>query len=775
MVDEKALKQYVSDVLNTMRERDISSSAAQDYINNQLLQSAFERVQTTENNIRKYSRLENMIKNNNVTLRDIVGRRHKNLSENIESAQRAATNQLMDAMFRELTPEDVKYLQDSDHMDEIAQAYDGKKADPIAQKIADKLKRYIDTRTAEMVNSNALPIENIQSDRYLRMVHDRSKLLGQSLRKLTWFRATKPEDVKSAKIAWRESIKPLLNLYETFKNTDAIDLFGQIDDSKVNAALDDIYDNIVTGKKDIFTKAGVLTDLEAQQARKRMFFHWKDMRAFNEYNKNYGHGDLFSALLADMHGSGNSIGMARIFGSVPDQMFDKLIRQSPTKKLSWWDTTENFYKYIRGDLRTAKDPTLATWGSNIRAYTGMARLGGLVISSLTDMNIAASYAARFDVNYGRAMINQLDSVLKQFSGQQQKELANMMHLNIKHHIGYMGKFIDASNLSALTGKLSSHYYRAIGMNAWDQGNRIGVMATISKKLGQESSKSFKSLSPMLQNQLRNFNITENEWRSLRSKTKNGYFSLDNVNNLSHEEVNELWTRSDKSVPRSEYRDMLYRKVFSMLDVAADNAIVTPGAYVQSLLTMGTRSGTLGGEMMRMITQFKGFPLTYIDRVLVGGWKNADTAQAKFLWALQNFGYVLPLSYLSTYFYNAAQGKTMPDSSRLNTTNKIAFWAQIATPGFGVMAQILDPDSQNSNALTQMMTSPSWRLLSNALSMPASLLEGNVKGFKKSASRTVQYMVPGASIPFASPFIKHVLGDKPYLNPGQKLRSWAPRN
>jgi hypothetical protein len=108
----------------------------------------------------------------------------------------------------------------------------------------------------------------------------------------------------------------------------------------------------------------------------------------------------------------------------------------------------------------------------------------------------------------------------------------------------------------------------------------------------------------------------------------------------------------------------------MFDVACENAVLTPGDWMKTWMIMGSKPGTVPGEAWRTFTQFKGYALNYVDRVLMAGWQDADGAMARLGWGLQMFTALLPMSYASLYLDNAAKGLTMPDWDQMNYNEKI---------------------------------------------------------------------------------------------------------
>lgn len=771
------LKNYASRIFAERRDSGIPGreglKQAQAVVNKQVMDNFYEDAQVKLNNIAKVNLRKADIESGKANARDLFVRdpySNRNFGNNVESAQRSAIDQLSRSFFDELTPEEFAYFRDPKNQEEIINVSKGKRGSPQASKIVNQLNKYIDARNAEMVNSNAMTLENLQTDRFLKANHDASKLMAAGRSLIQAGKSFFKYDQMAAKQRWINTIKPRINLEKTFSLSGAIDKDGNIDMDRVDDILGRTFDNITTGKTEIFTKSSVTTDKDAIRKKSHMFFHWNDLGDFAAYNKEYGTGDLFSAVMADIHGSGNKIGMSRFLGENPYSAFitlEKAQQAVDPKSKGWWDQTGHCFQEVMGTNKIVVSPALATFFGNIRAWTGMSRLGSLVLSSTTDANIAASYARRWGVNYGKALANQFDTVFRQYSDEEKQYIGKLFHANLQSHIGYMGKMIDAQNLSGFTSKVSSLYYKATGMHTWDSGNRIGIMHMMAMHLAEMSNKSMDALSDDLRVQLNKFNITSDEWNALRKQNQNGLFTTDNVNSLSQDEIKELHAKAgNPNMPLYEYRNDLYRKVSSMFDVASQNAILTPGAFEKAFMLQGTKPGTWKGEALRTFMQFKGFPLSYINRVLVQGWKDADGVQAKLGWALSNFGYILPFSYVSTMMYYLGQGQSMPDPEEMNFNDNLNFWAGIAMPGIGSLSMILDKDNQNQNLINSLMTTPSWRFINNALSAPLSLVTGNPETSLKDTKNAGQYIMPGMTAPIISPYIKSFLGDKPYLQPGQ---------
>ena len=92
-----------------------------------------------------------------------------------------------------------------------------------------------------------------------------------------------------------------------------VNLEGNIDTAEADKILNRVFDNITTGRSQIFTRSVVANDAEAVARKSRMFFKWKDLRSQLEYNtRKYGKGNLFNMLMSDAQSTANKIGVAKM-------------------------------------------------------------------------------------------------------------------------------------------------------------------------------------------------------------------------------------------------------------------------------------------------------------------------------------------------------------------------------------------------------------------------------------------------------------------------------
>lgn len=779
------LKQYVVDVYNKAQEYTelkgqpkaaIERAIAE--VNDERAQQFMEQLQRSVSNKAKIARGEADIETNDARVLDILVHRYRNLGNNVESAQRDAYKVLMDSFFNVLTPEETRFIASPNNSMEFAKALDGKPASDVAKGLAVKYQHYLETRTSEEVNAGSLLLANINKDRKgLKALHDRAKMLraGRNLVES----ATKlfKYDTQESKSIWREFIKKEIDLEATFRDSDARDISEtdptvvKLNMEKVDNILNGIFDDIITEK--------ALTIGEGDP--QRMFFYWKDNESWMRYNQQYGHGTLQAAMMRDIQGASGRIGMANILGSNSKAAYNALVNkelevnpQSEKVKRAALKT----YNWLAGTNRAPVAPTLNSFFAALRGLSGTAKLAGrLTLVSLPDIAHSIMFAHRHGVSYFEAVGTHLTGLFNALPTQERKYIAGLYKELTDSHLGMLTRYIDSNNPGGIINKMNTMLYRITLMDALDKGNKVSSMLLMSRLLGDNAKFNFAAQTVHGKRLLSKFNISEAEWEGLRKKTVtlNGkkLITTDSVNNLTDEEVRHIYG-VDTNTPLYQLRTDLHRKVYSMFDVASENSVLTPGAFMKASVHIGKDYHPIVGEILKSVLQFKMYGLEYADRVLYQGFKEADGIQNKLKFAGLLFGTTLPMTYLVSYLDNLSQGKSAPDWNKMSFSEKVEYSASLLLPGLGTLDAFLKEKNQNANMLAAYVSTPATRMLGNSMVAALSLIEGYGGGdpkakkrFQKAVKNIATSVVPGQGLPFVSPYMRQMFGEKPYLQPGQQ--------
>jgi hypothetical protein len=784
---EQDVKDYLDDVFNTANSyQDVSGQAAIQRaiqeVDKQNLSDLFQRNMITARNAQKLTFMQRMIRDGKATLKNLIARdfKGKNLEHNIEATQHDVQSQLYREFHDDMSDEEADFVMDKKNNIDIARAIDGKESSDLAKRIAERHMKLVNKTQADLVSSDAMPLSHLNPDHQINVTHDHSKILsaGRSLQKAAMRVGKYTND--EAKAIWTKFIKSKLDLEKTFAKTDAVIPGGRggLDHDKIQQILDRTFDNIINDRSNIFTRSSVMNDSEALKRRSRMFFQWKDTESWMHYNEKYGKGDYYSAVMSHTHTSGNRIGAARIFGDDAVKMYGNLRKAQEEvehKSTSWYRDSELVLKQVMGIDKTAVSPGLANFMSNVRTLAGMARLVKVAALSIPDAANAASFASRWGYDYFSAWREHIGHIFNLFPNEERKYIAGQFESMFNHHMGYVGKYIDAHNVSNVVQKGATKFYKTVGINALDKGNKVSSMVVMARHLAGMSGKTLEELPEKLKFQLDKFNMTSQEWDLLRKKNQKGLFTLDNVDSLTNDDIKKLYNDSNKHLPLYDVKNALHRKVYAMFDVASENAVTTPGAYMQAMMMQGTRPGGIGGEAMRMIMQFKGFAFQFINRTLVQGFQDAHATQSKIAWATSLILGTLPLSIASEMFNNILDGKSTPIPFKdTNFADGIRQSIDLIQPNIGLFYSILDPRHENQDMITNLMGSPSSKLLSDVFSTiaatgmgAATLDKKQLKVAMRNAQKAATSIIPSSKIPIISPFTRQMMGQKSFLQPGQK--------
>lgn len=765
------LKQYAFDVFEKAKSyQGMSNMRAFDQamkeINDERLKSYFESAMTAANNTMKIQDNINRIKNKKADIHTLLVKRHENQAHNVAAAQAAARETLEGSFFNKVDREQTEFLASGKNDLMIADAYDGKKvADPTAKVIADLWKNvYFPERNSEMILSNAMPFEHINEDRSFRNSHDSNKLILGGRSAINEAKGEGKFDASLAKRKWVDTIKRHFDLV----HSDAVDIDGNIDVAKMDKIIGEMYDNITTGKSDVLTRSIVVNDRVAIQNRSRRRLQPKSMRDFVEYNKEYGQGNLINAMLIDMQSSGNKIGMARILGDSPHAAYldlRKAQQEFNPKKESWNRKADLYFQDVMGANKTAVDPKLAAFDANSRAVTAMARLPLVALQSIPDINNMAVFAMQHGFNYFEAWGTHLRNIFNLYPSEDRKFLAKAYASMFQQHLGYMARYGETSNISERMNKISTGFFKWNLLHSFDNGNKLSGMEIVSRGMGRNSNRTFEKLPLSTQNWISRF-MEPHEWEGLRLKTKNKLFTVDNVNALSDKELRSIYEKGSQTRHFSEYRNDLYRQVHAMSQIAAENMVLNPGAFERATMLRGTKPGTPEGVLARQIAHFKSFTLSYLDKVLINGYRKADANQQKIAWATTMLIGSMPLSYGMMLFKNLLMNKTMPEFSQMNMAEKEKFIIELMAPGLSLFSGVLDSHGTNADLLVSFFSSPSIRLLSNALGAFKDLAT-NPEKVPKDIKNTLSYILPIKTFPILSPMLSEAMGEKGYLEPGQQ--------
>lgn len=426
--------------------------------------------------------------------------------------------------------------------------------------------------------------------------------------------------------AWRDKILPLLD-ERTFDDVDNVDSF-----------LRGAYTNLASGNH---LKAGGESDFLggftgpgnlAKRASAERVLHFKGPDEWMQYNSSFGRSSLFESVLDAVDYGARNAALMRDWGTNPEAMLSavrdrEILRAkdqgnvNETKELAGGDIQRAF-----NDLTNAVDipgnVRLAQIGSSIRLLQAMSKLGGMVLSSIPDLGVRAATLRHNGVGVGERWITSITELFSNFEGSQRREIADLVGAGIDGMTGDI--FRQMSSLDTTPGRLAKvadRFFKLTGQTWWQDAHTRGTAVVLAKNLADSVSTPLAKLDARFQTTLRRYGIGEAEWvalGSLDARTADGqrFLTPDLARELDDAATLAMLGKTE-APPRelAAARRDLEAKLQTYIHDQIREAMTIAGARERSMLTGYIPAGTVAGEALRLLMQFKTYPTTFIRRSL----------------------------------------------------------------------------------------------------------------------------------------------------------------
>jgi hypothetical protein len=401
---------------------------------------------------------------------------------------------------------------------------------------------------------------------------------------------------------WKAAIAPRLDLDRMV-----------IPDDNLDAFLRKAYDGLASG---VHLKAETrpkLTSFKgpaniAKRVSHERVLHFKSADDWIAYNNEFGTGSVRESVINGLRSAARTTGLMRVLGTNPENMIDVLGRklqeqiEDPEKLRKFTDklngAVSNRLRQVDGTVNIPVNATAARVSANVRAWESMAKLGGAVISSITDIPVYAS-----EVRYqGRGMLSGMAEAIGavargRASGERAQVLSSLgvFFDSMVGEITRRGSLDDS--FSAGVSRGMQQFFKFNLLNWWTESLRGSAALSLSHFMAKESVKAFDKLAPEMQRMLALYGIDEPRWNIIR----NGKQKLaDGREYLTPDGIED---EAAASALRAFYIDR------------AETAVIEPDAETMAIMRQGTQSGTAYGELLRFISQFKSFGIAFTQKVL----------------------------------------------------------------------------------------------------------------------------------------------------------------
>lgn len=413
------------------------------------------------------------------------------------------------------------------------------------------------------------------------------------------------------------------------------------------AELGRIYDTIVTGISNRSTARGRGEFAGPSNIANRLgaerILHFRSAEDAIAYNDRFGFGNLFTAMWKHQEQASRYAGQMHVFGPNPELMMgslldslEKRIKADPgmtaqqkaaaARSLtiegngtlaSAWSVMTGFH-LIPANLRAAEI------GSAVRAVEAMAKLGGAVISSVSDL-VTAAVNLGFHGNrtYLGALAEQTGRLIAEGRGSgNMREWAVALGEGADGIIGHLNAshFAEDSTPGRFARALDA-FHRWNGLTWWTEANRAVTVRMMSREMGENAAKAWGELPARYHHVLGLHDIGERQWEALRQAKfkveENGhaYVTPDRVRDLGDDVIGGLVDGEASPGRIADARRDLELAVRRFFADEARFGVLETDAAAQRIMTGGLQRGSFFGEAARFVMQFKGFPTAFAQRVV----------------------------------------------------------------------------------------------------------------------------------------------------------------
>jgi hypothetical protein len=219
---------------------------------------------------------------------------------------------------------------------------------------------------------------------------------------------------------------------------------------------------------------------------------------------------------------------------------------------------------------------------------------------------------------------------------------------------------------------------------------------LSNFLGEQRNKNFKSLRAETQRILQQYAITGSEWEVLRTLAyeHDGAWHLtpDKVAEISDERIKELYSLPQE-IGSPEFkrearrsRDDLETKVRTLYLDIIEKAVPEAGAAERALTTGQTQPGTVLGEALRFVMQFKTFPIAVARKVLAPTMYDNGAKglmEAMFKGKADYLGLAHIIAATTVFGYFAMLAKDIAQGKKPKQIDNYKTWSQAFMQGGGM--------------------------------------------------------------------------------------------
>jgi len=380
---------------------------------------------------------------------------------------------------------------------------------------------------------------------------------------------------------------------------------------KIDDILNSSYKNITARE----VEKGKGTSALAKRHEQSRVLHFKDGDSIIAYNKAVGNDDIFAIMDGHLHQQSNEIALLQLFGSKPDEAFEKLLELANEKGMgksrldvaSGENSLRKIWAIINGtadgsNAVTVADNFFQSLNEGFRSLVVSAKLGTATMTSIVDLGTIVQGSGYRSLNPAAIIGKGFETFLQELTG----GMKTGKNFQMANELGIASEFANAALSNAKyaenqgagwLAKRAENVIRASGLGAWTQGLRTGFALDLSSTLYKNFNKPLDKLP--FKRMIKEYGITAKDWDMIRS-TKAKKLSVQGFEN-KYLDLEAVYAKNEE----------LGYKLAEMIESEKNAFILEPNARVRAWATQGMARGTKGGETARDVFLFKSFPTSIL--------------------------------------------------------------------------------------------------------------------------------------------------------------------
>ncbi len=369
----------------------------------------------------------------------------------------------------------------------------------------------------------------------------------------------------------------------------------------------------------------------AKKVSQERVLQFKSADDWFDYNHQFGHGAVVDSMVHGMERGARNAAIMRTMGTNPEAMFNSVVDSLISKAKARDDfamvdklramQNGNLFDAVTHKAAMPQNKTWETIGSYVRGVQSLAKLGGVVISSLPDIAITSGVARHNGIGLLESYAHQIRAVLPTGAGT--REVTQTLGVGIEGMLGGIANRLRGEH--GPLGKMSRTvelFNRMNGLTYWIDSMKEGLGLMLTHNLGRHAGEEFGDLHPMMQKSLRRYGIESGEWDAVRQsagKAADGNVHVlpAELQHLPDEAVAPLMKPGQTADDvRTELRSKLSTYVIDQTREGTSEPTASTRAMVQGSYQKLDGVHPALGQAMRAFMQFKTFPLTHFSRSIM---------------------------------------------------------------------------------------------------------------------------------------------------------------